>query len=60
MLIAIFIVLCLIALLLSFLVFEPILRRSKAKNMSEQDKERQKKVQKEIENFLTYTGDKQD
>lgn len=59
MLIAIFIVLLVILGEITFAVFEPRIKRGNTQKISEQDKKAREKAVREINNFLSYTGDKQ-
>ena len=58
MIIACFIVLVMILGVLCFDIFEPRIRRKKY-DLSEKDKKQKEKLKREVQNFLTYNGDKQ-
>ena len=57
---ACFIVLLVIAGFIGFDVVDTRLRRRKSKKLSEQEKKRIDKAKREINNFLSYTGDIQE
>ena len=58
MIIACFIVLVMILGVLCFDVFEPKFKRKKY-DLSEKDKKQKEKLKREVQNFLSYNGDKQ-
>lgn len=59
MLIAIFIILLMMLGVIAFAVFEPRIKRKHTQIISEKDKKAKERLSREINNFLAYTGDKQ-